>query len=94
MTFNVGLIGGGATAELDAGKVRIAATGKTNIIAGTAIARGDLRAISPEQIAARQGEDAGDRRPDAARRQGARSSSTRRLSADGADAGNRRCSTG
>jgi glutamate carboxypeptidase len=50
LTFNVGLIGGGATAELDAGKVRIAATGKTNIIAGTAIARGDLRAISPEQI--------------------------------------------
>ena len=54
LTFNVGLIGGGATAELDAGKVRIAATGKTNIIAGTAIARGDLRAISPEQIARAQ----------------------------------------
>ena len=51
LTFNVGLIGGGATAELDPGKVRINATGKTNIIAGTAIARGDLRAISPEQIA-------------------------------------------
>ena len=51
LTFNVGLIGGGATADLDTGKVRIAATGKTNIIAGTAIARGDLRAISPEQIA-------------------------------------------
>ena len=51
LTFNVGLIGGGATAELDPGKVRIAATGKTNIIAGIAIARGDLRAISPEQIA-------------------------------------------
>ena len=51
LTFNVGLIGGGATAELDVGKVRIAATGKTNIIAGIAIARGDLRAISPEQIA-------------------------------------------
>ena len=51
LTFNVGLIGGGATAELDPGKVRINATGKTNIIAGTAIARGDLRAISPDQIA-------------------------------------------
>jgi glutamate carboxypeptidase len=51
LTFNVGLIGGGATAALDADKVRIAATGKTNIIAGTVIARGDLRAISPEQIA-------------------------------------------
>jgi glutamate carboxypeptidase len=51
LTFNVGLIGGGATAELDAGRVRIAATGKTNVIAATAIARGDLRAISQEQIA-------------------------------------------
>jgi glutamate carboxypeptidase len=50
LTFNVGLIGGGATAELDPGKIRIAATGKTNIIAGKAIARGDLRAMSPEQI--------------------------------------------
>ena len=50
LTFNVGLIGGGATADLDAGKVRIAATGKTNIIAGIAIARGDLRAISADQI--------------------------------------------
>jgi glutamate carboxypeptidase len=54
LTFNVGLIGGGGTAELDSGKVRIASTGKTNIIAGTAIARGDLRAISPEQIARAQ----------------------------------------
>ncbi len=50
LTFNVGLVGGGATAGLDPSKIRIAATGKTNIIAGTAIARGDLRAISPEQI--------------------------------------------
>ncbi|MES2904708.1 MAG: M20/M25/M40 family metallo-hydrolase [Pseudomonadota bacterium] len=51
LTFNVGLIGGGDGATLDAGRVRIAATGKTNIIASTAIARGDLRALSPEQIA-------------------------------------------
>ncbi len=51
LTFNVGLIGGGDGATLDAGKVRIAATGKTNIIASTAIARGDLRALSREQIA-------------------------------------------
>ncbi|HEV2594450.1 MAG TPA: M20/M25/M40 family metallo-hydrolase [Sphingomicrobium sp.] len=50
LTFNVGLIGGGQTAELDAGKIRIQATGKTNIIADTAVARGDLRAISQEQI--------------------------------------------
>ena len=40
LTFNVGLIGGGATAEFDAGRVRINATGKTNITPGTAIARG------------------------------------------------------
>ena len=51
LTFNVGLIGGGDGAVLDVGKVRIAATGKTNIIASTAIARGDLRALSPDQIA-------------------------------------------
>ena len=50
LTFNVGLIGGGDGATLDSGRVRIAATGKTNIIASTAIARGDLRALSVEQI--------------------------------------------
>ena len=54
LTFNVGLIGGGATADLDPSRIRISATGKTNIIAGTAIARGDLRAISREQIARAQ----------------------------------------
>ena len=50
LTYNVGLIGGGQSAELDAGKIRLEATGKTNIIAATAVARGDLRAISQEQI--------------------------------------------
>jgi len=50
LTYNVGLVSGGATAEADAGKIRMSATGKTNIIAATAIARGDLRAISPDQI--------------------------------------------
>ena len=50
LTYNVGLVGGGQTAQLDAGRIRIDATGKTNIIAATAIARGDLRAISEEQI--------------------------------------------
>jgi glutamate carboxypeptidase len=54
LTFNVGLIGGGATAELGADRIRVTATGKTNIIAGTTIARGDMRAISPEQIARAQ----------------------------------------
>ena len=50
LTFNVGLIGGGDGATLDAGRVRIAATGKTNVIASTAVARGDMRALSVEQI--------------------------------------------
>ncbi|WP_155264526.1 M20/M25/M40 family metallo-hydrolase [Sphingomonas segetis] len=50
LTYNVGLVGGGQTAALDAGKIRIEATGKTNIVAPVAVARGDLRAISQEQI--------------------------------------------
>ena len=50
LTFNVGLIGGGQTAELDAGRIRLEATGKTNIIAAIAVARGDLRALTQEQI--------------------------------------------
>ena len=50
LTFNVGLIGGGATARMDEGRIRLEATGKTNIIAATAVARGDLRALSQEQI--------------------------------------------
>ncbi|KTE21250.1 peptidase M20 [Sphingopyxis sp. H050] len=50
LTFNVGLIAGGQQAELDAGGIRATANGKTNIIAPIAIARGDLRALSPEQI--------------------------------------------
>jgi len=50
LTFNVGLMGGGATVKLDDGRIRLDATGKTNIIAATAVARGDLRALSQEQI--------------------------------------------
>jgi glutamate carboxypeptidase len=50
LTYNVGLIGGGQTATLDPEKIRLEATGKTNIIAATAVARGDLRAISQDQI--------------------------------------------
>ncbi|MBA3511210.1 M20/M25/M40 family metallo-hydrolase [Sphingomonas sp.] len=54
LTFNVGLIGGGTTAALAKDNLSITATGKTNVIAGAAIARGDLRAISAEQIARAQ----------------------------------------
>ena len=50
LTFNVGLMGGGATAKLDDGRIRMETTGKTNIIAATAVARGDLRALTQEQI--------------------------------------------
>jgi glutamate carboxypeptidase len=55
LTYNVGLIGGGQTAKLDDGKIRVEATGKTNIVAPIAVARGDLRAISQEQIDRVQG---------------------------------------
>ena len=50
LTYNVGLIGGGESAVMDGDKIRISATGKTNIIAPIAIARGDIRALSNEQI--------------------------------------------
>ena len=50
LTYNVGLIGGGQSATMGAGRIRLEATGKTNIIAATAVARGDLRAISQDQI--------------------------------------------
>jgi len=50
LTYNVGLIGGGQSAAFDPGRIRLEATGKTNIIAATATARGDLRALSQEQI--------------------------------------------
>jgi glutamate carboxypeptidase len=51
LTFNVGLVAGGTTATLDEGKVRAEASGKPNIIAPIAVARGDLRGLSTEQIA-------------------------------------------
>jgi len=50
LTYNVGLVGGGQSVKLDPGRIRLEATGKTNIIAATAVARGDLRAISQDQI--------------------------------------------
>jgi len=50
LTFNVGLVAGGATATLGADEARAEATGKTNIIPAQALARGDLRALAPDQI--------------------------------------------
>ncbi|MGZ8358920.1 MAG: M20/M25/M40 family metallo-hydrolase [Allosphingosinicella sp.] len=49
LTYNVGVIGGGTPAEIDAQGLRITASGKTNIIADTAVARGDIRTLSAEQ---------------------------------------------
>jgi glutamate carboxypeptidase len=49
LTFNVGLIGGGQSAEVDKDGVRIAVTGKTNIIPPIAVAKGDFRTLSEEQ---------------------------------------------
>jgi glutamate carboxypeptidase len=49
LTYNVGLIAGGTPAEIDADMFRVNASGKTNIVAEVAIARGDLRSLTPEQ---------------------------------------------
>jgi glutamate carboxypeptidase len=51
LTFNVGLVVAGQEANLSGGGVSADAAGKTNIIAPVAIARGDLRTLSPEQAA-------------------------------------------
>jgi glutamate carboxypeptidase len=51
LTFNVGVIGGGTPATIDKDGVRIEASGKTNVVPATAIARGDLRSLTPEQDA-------------------------------------------
>ena len=51
LTFNVGVMAGGTPATLDPDGFRAAASGKTNIVAETAIARGDLRSLTPEQDA-------------------------------------------
>ena len=49
LTFNIGLVLGGATASLDEAGIRGTATGKTNIIPAIAIAKGDIRTLSAEQ---------------------------------------------
>ncbi|WP_419808820.1 M20/M25/M40 family metallo-hydrolase [Sphingomonas sp.] len=48
-TFNVGLVAGGTPAAIDDAGTAVSASGKTNIVASTAIARGDLRTLTPEQ---------------------------------------------
>ena len=51
LTYNVGVIAGGTPAAIDADGFRVTASGKTNIVAETAIARGDLRSLTAEQDA-------------------------------------------
>ena len=49
LTYNIGVIGGGTPAAIDEQGLTITASGKTNIVAQTAIARGDIRTLSAEQ---------------------------------------------
>jgi glutamate carboxypeptidase len=51
LTFNPGTIVGGTTVEHDAVQARGTAFGKTNVIAEHAIVNGDMRTLSPEQLA-------------------------------------------
>ncbi len=51
LTYNVGVIGGGTPATIDDQGLVITASGKTNIVAETAIARGDIRTLTAEQEA-------------------------------------------
>ena len=51
LTFNPGAIVGGTAAEFDNVQARGSAFGKTNVIAEHAIVSGDMRTLSPEQLA-------------------------------------------
>lgn len=49
LTFNVGLMAAGQEVAVDGDGVRAVAKGKTNIIPGIAVARGDFRTLSEDQ---------------------------------------------
>jgi glutamate carboxypeptidase len=51
LTYNVGLVVGGATADMNGEKTGGSATGKSNVVAPTALASGDLRTLDNEQTA-------------------------------------------
>jgi glutamate carboxypeptidase len=51
LTYNVGMILGGATAELNATDTGGTVTGKTNVIPPVALASGDIRALNEDQAA-------------------------------------------
>jgi len=50
LTFNPGLILGGTKVELVPDQPRGRAFGKTNVVAGKVVVRGDLRTLTPEQL--------------------------------------------
>jgi len=49
LTYNVGVVAGGTPGQFDKDQLVATATGKPNIIADSAVARGDIRALTPEQ---------------------------------------------
>lgn len=51
LTFNIGVMAAGTPATLASNSYQVSAGGKTNIVAEQAVARGDLRALTPEQEA-------------------------------------------
>jgi len=51
LTYNVALISAGAQASLNPAETAVTASGKANIIAGEAVALGDIRTLSDEQEA-------------------------------------------
>ncbi len=51
LTFNIGTMAAGTPATLASNNYQVSASGKTNIVAEQAVARGDLRALTPEQNA-------------------------------------------
>lgn len=51
LTFNASVVAGGTPAALDEAGVKGSAEGKTNVIPARAVARGDLRSLTPEQDA-------------------------------------------
>lgn len=51
LTYNVGVLAGGTPAAIDAEGFGVTASGKTNVVAQTAVARGDLRTLTGEQDA-------------------------------------------
>jgi glutamate carboxypeptidase len=50
LTFNIGLMAGGATVTMAPDEAQIGATGKTNIVPPIAMASGDFRALTESQI--------------------------------------------